>query len=60
MNEKFKDKLGINFRKYYILGAYSPKDAYEAIVAEENIGLLLPCNVMLFYMKKKMELQYQL
>ncbi|MGL1891833.1 MAG: DUF302 domain-containing protein [Spirochaetaceae bacterium] len=48
MSEKFKDKLGIIFKKYFILGACSPQDAYDSVRAEENIGLLLPCNVILF------------
>lgn len=48
MSEKFKDKLDVDFKRYYILGACSPKDAYAAVQAEENIGLLLPCNVILY------------
>lgn len=46
MREKFKEKIGIDFRKYVILGACSPANAFRAIKAEENIGLLLPCNVI--------------
>ncbi len=48
MSEKFKEKLGIDYKKYIILGACSPKDAYNSVLAEENIGLLLPCNVILY------------
>lgn len=47
LHEKFKSKLNIDFRKYKILGACSPKHAYKAISAEEHIGLMLPCNVVL-------------
>lgn len=45
---KFKEKLGIDFRKYVILGACNPGSAHKAILAEENIGLMLPCNVILY------------
>jgi uncharacterized protein (DUF302 family) len=47
LHEKFKAKLNIDFRRYKILGACSPKHAHKAISAEENIGLMLPCNVVL-------------
>ena len=47
LHEKFKAKLGIDFRKYKILGACSPKHAYKAIGSEEHIGLMLPCNLVL-------------
>ena len=53
IKEKFKEKLGIDFKKYVILGACNPKYAQKAILAEENIGLLLPCNVIIYEDKKK-------
>lgn len=46
VKEKFKEKLGIDFKNYVILGACSPSHAHKAILAEEDIGLLLPCNVV--------------
>ena len=46
--EKFKEKLGIDFEKYIILGACNPPSAHEAILVEENIGLMLPCNVAIY------------
>jgi len=42
----FKEKLGVDFRKYIVLQACSPADAYKSIIAEEKIGLLLPCNLL--------------
>jgi uncharacterized protein (DUF302 family) len=46
LKEKFKEKLNIDFREYLILGACNPKLAYQAIEKENNIGVLLPCNVL--------------
>lgn len=46
MHEKLKDKLGIDFRKYKILGACNPSYAYRALQFEDKIGVMLPCNVI--------------
>ena len=43
----YKKKLDIDFRKYQILGACSPKFAHKAIEAEDKIGTMLPCNVII-------------
>ena len=53
ISEKFKEKLGIDFKKYIILGACSPPSAHKAILAEENIGLMLPCNVVIYEKQNK-------
>ncbi|SDM47181.1 Uncharacterized conserved protein, DUF302 family [Daejeonella rubra] len=42
----FKKKLDIDFKKYRILGACNPTFAFEAIKAEDKIGTMLPCNVI--------------
>jgi uncharacterized protein (DUF302 family) len=48
VKEKMKEKLGLDMNKYIILGACNPANAYKAILAEENIGLMLPCNVIVY------------
>ena len=43
-----KKKLDADFRRYIILGACNPKLAYQALQSELEIGLLLPCNVIIY------------
>lgn len=42
-----KKKLNVDFKKYRILGACNPPFAYQALQAEDKIGTMLPCNVIL-------------
>ncbi len=41
-----KKKIDVDFRKYRILGACNPSYAYKALLAEDKIGTMLPCNVI--------------
>ena len=46
VKDTIKKKLNVDFRNYMILGACHPVTAHQAFQAEERIGLLLPCNVI--------------
>jgi uncharacterized protein (DUF302 family) len=46
VKDTFKKKLDIDFKKYRILGACNPGFAHKAISAEDKIGTMLPCNVI--------------
>lgn len=46
VQKTIKTKLGADFRKYRILGACNPTFAHKALLAEDKIGTMLPCNVI--------------
>ena len=46
VKDALKKKLDVDFRKYKILGACNPSFAYKALLAEDKIGTMLPCNVI--------------
>jgi len=46
VKKTLKEKINVEFRKYQILGACNPSYAYKALLAENKIGAMLPCNVV--------------
>jgi uncharacterized protein (DUF302 family) len=46
VKETLKKKLNVDFKKYRILGACNPPFAFKALQAEDKIGTMLPCNVI--------------
>tara|TARA_R110002073_G_scaffold13377_2_gene57142 strand:+ start:11178 stop:11576 length:399 start_codon:yes stop_codon:yes gene_type:complete len=47
MQQTLKEKLNVDFKKYKILGACNPPFAYKALQAEDKIGTMLPCNIII-------------
>ena len=48
MKETLKNKLGVDIDEYKILEACNPPNAYKAIQTEQDVGLMLPCNVIVY------------
>jgi len=48
VKQALKDKIGVDFRRYEILGACHPPSAHAVLEAEPEVGLLLPCNVVVY------------
>jgi len=47
VKQTLKKKLGVDFKNYKILGACNPPFAYQALLTEDKIGVMLPCNVII-------------
>lgn len=54
-----KEKLGVDFEPYLIMGACNPGFAHQALSADRSIGLLLPCNVVLRQNGSKIDVSIQ-
>ncbi len=48
VKDTLKKKIDVEFTKYIILGACNPSFAHQTLIEEKNIGLLLPCNVIVY------------
>jgi uncharacterized protein (DUF302 family) len=59
MQKTLKQKLGVDIMPYQILGACNPRFAYRALTADESIGLLLPCNVVLRQVREEVIVSIQ-
>ena len=46
IHDAFKEKLGVDFKRYKILGACNPGFAHKALLAEDKVGVFLPCNII--------------
>ena len=53
VKDTLKKKINVDFKKYTILGACNPPIAHRALQAEEELGLLLPCNVIVYEKNNK-------
>lgn len=53
VKETLKQKINVDFKKYKILGACNPPIAHRALQTEEELGLLLPCNIIVYERENK-------
>ncbi|TLX77047.1 DUF302 domain-containing protein [Labilibacter sediminis] len=53
MDKMLKEKIDADLKPYRVLGACNPKIAHKAILTEENVGIFLPCKVIIKYVDEK-------
>ncbi|MAI87974.1 MAG: hypothetical protein CMF98_02475 [Candidatus Marinimicrobia bacterium] len=53
IQKAFKEKLGVDFKKFIILGTCNPVLAHQAVSKEPEVGVMMPCNVVLWENKDK-------
>lgn len=53
VKDTLKEKLNVDFKKYTILGVCNPPLAHKALLEEEELGLFLPCNVIVYEKDEK-------
>jgi uncharacterized protein (DUF302 family) len=58
VKETLKQKINVDFKKYTILGACNPPIAHKALQEEEELGLLLPCNVIVYEKDNKTKVSF--
>ena len=58
VKETLKQKINVDFKKYTILGACNPPIAHKALQEEEELGLLLPCNVIVYEKDNKTRVSF--
>ena len=58
VKETLKQKINVDFKNYTILGACNPPIAHKALQEEEDLGLLLPCNVIVYEKDNKTNVSF--
>jgi uncharacterized protein (DUF302 family) len=58
VKDTLKQKINVDFKKYTILGACNPPIAHKGLETEEELGLLLPCNVIVYEKDNKINVSF--
>ncbi len=59
VKKTLKEKIGVDYKNYHILGACNPNYAYEGLKEDEQVGLLLPCKVIVYEKEGKVMVSAQ-